>query len=48
MGSRNMSVVIDAHLHLWELKRFQYKWPRPVEESHIYRDYTAGAYERER
>nr|XP_026693401.1 uncharacterized protein LOC104266424 isoform X2 [Ciona intestinalis] len=39
--------VVDSHLHLWELERFKYEWPRPTKENIIYRDFTPSDYQDE-
>ena len=36
--------VVDSHFHFFDFDRFQYAWPRPVEEKVIYRNFLPDDY----
>lgn len=47
-STRNKVISIDTHVHMIEINRFPYKWPRPKEEKKIYADFLPEDYEQER
>ena len=42
------TLSIDTHVHMIEINRYPYKWPRPIEEKEIYADFLPEDYEQER